>query len=417
MTSAYAPSTELPMDSDFPISMADDFLPFPLSPSTPLPVLDPEEPLLNDVEQKYFSEFLDTLVSPDVDTDAAAYHMPPLPQSAFDRVPQNMYNPRGDALHSGEPSQPSPYGGVPVPTPSPVEGHAANWTQSDRLAHPPKANHPIPNLYVDTSAGPPRRSYPLSAGANMQTTPHGHDTPPGSLLVTDSCPKASPSEAESPESVSTNTRRKSESAIQTKPGGRVKAPKLKDMKRRGGRELLTEQEKRTNHIMSEQKRRNLIRQGFKALAELVPGLKGGNLGSSKSVILYNTVGFIRHLEHGNRVLTDQLGMLHKRYNMHVSGQREGDRVVHQPMPKKEDRPDPDPIRTHSPSNRLPSPNPPIHPHDLKRVAGYRGVVEQRGQPVRRLVHSHQPSPASTSSDQADVSDGVADVGGRQERAT
>lgn len=54
---------------------------------------------------------------------------------------------------------------------------------------------------------------------------------------------------------------------------------------------LTEQEKKNNHIASEQKRRAAIREGFDRLTELVPGLEGQ--GRSESVVLRKTVEFIR----------------------------------------------------------------------------------------------------------------------------
>ncbi|KAF4254267.1 hypothetical protein KXW98_000381 [Aspergillus fumigatus] len=53
---------------------------------------------------------------------------------------------------------------------------------------------------------------------------------------------------------------------------------------------LTEQEKKNNHIASEQKRRAAIREGFDRLTELVPGLEGQ--GRSESVVLRKTVDFI-----------------------------------------------------------------------------------------------------------------------------
>lgn len=49
------------------------------------------------------------------------------------------------------------------------------------------------------------------------------------------------------------------------------------------RPRLTEQEKKNNHIASEQKRRTAIRQGFDRLTEIVPGLEGQ--GRSESVVL------------------------------------------------------------------------------------------------------------------------------------
>ncbi|KAJ3196749.1 hypothetical protein HK101_007871 [Irineochytrium annulatum] len=100
--------------------------------------------------------------------------------------------------------------------------------------------------------------------------------------------------------------------------GLASATSLASRSKRGGKELLTEEEKRANHIMSEQKRRNLIRTGFQQLASMVPGLKGGTAQSatgstaggagsgsggsglsSKSIILTKTVEFIKSLEKKN----------------------------------------------------------------------------------------------------------------------
>ncbi|KAJ5491359.1 hypothetical protein N7539_002926 [Penicillium diatomitis] len=53
---------------------------------------------------------------------------------------------------------------------------------------------------------------------------------------------------------------------------------------------LTDQEKKNNHIASEQKRRAAIREGFDRLTELVPGLEGQ--GRSESIVLQKTVEFI-----------------------------------------------------------------------------------------------------------------------------
>lgn len=53
---------------------------------------------------------------------------------------------------------------------------------------------------------------------------------------------------------------------------------------------LTDQEKKNNHIASEQKRRAAIREGFDRLTDLVPGLEGQ--GRSESIVLQKTVDFI-----------------------------------------------------------------------------------------------------------------------------
>jgi len=49
------------------------------------------------------------------------------------------------------------------------------------------------------------------------------------------------------------------------------------------RELLSEEEKRMNHIMSEKKRRNNIREAFKTMTDIIPSLRNTNF--SKATIL------------------------------------------------------------------------------------------------------------------------------------
>lgn len=65
----------------------------------------------------------------------------------------------------------------------------------------------------------------------------------------------------------------------------VNAPNIEEKPR------LSENEKKANHIASEQKRRQAIREGFDRLTELVPGLEGQ--GRSESIVLKKTVDFIR----------------------------------------------------------------------------------------------------------------------------
>ncbi|KAH0383540.1 hypothetical protein KCU92_g5248, partial [Aureobasidium melanogenum] len=63
------------------------------------------------------------------------------------------------------------------------------------------------------------------------------------------------------------------------------------------RKNLTEDQKRSNHIRSEQKRRNIIKQGYEDLNELVPNLKTG--GFSKSAVLTETTRFLEEIYLGN----------------------------------------------------------------------------------------------------------------------
>jgi hypothetical protein len=70
---------------------------------------------------------------------------------------------------------------------------------------------------------------------------------------------------------------------------------------------LTDDEKRANHIISEQKRRNTIRTGFKELTDIIPTLK--NINNSKSTILFKAVEFMKHLDKRNRALNDKVKSL------------------------------------------------------------------------------------------------------------
>jgi hypothetical protein len=59
------------------------------------------------------------------------------------------------------------------------------------------------------------------------------------------------------------------------------------------RENLSEEQKRSNHILSEQKRRNLIKRGFDDLHDLVPEIRNGGL--SKSSVLTEAANFLDKL--------------------------------------------------------------------------------------------------------------------------
>lgn len=79
--------------------------------------------------------------------------------------------------------------------------------------------------------------------------------------------------------------------------------------RKPGRENLTEEQKRNNHIQSEQKRRNLIKMGFEDTNRMVPELRAG--GFSKSNMLLEAAKFMRELKEGNEQLSDILGVIDK----------------------------------------------------------------------------------------------------------
>ncbi|RYP89789.1 hypothetical protein DL770_004083 [Monosporascus sp. CRB-9-2] len=70
-----------------------------------------------------------------------------------------------------------------------------------------------------------------------------------------------------------------------------------------GKPRLTEEEKKQNHIASEQKRREAIRAGFDRLCELVPGLEGQ--GRSEGLVLKRTVDYMKEqLERRRKLVKD-----------------------------------------------------------------------------------------------------------------
>lgn len=91
---------------------------------------------------------------------------------------------------------------------------------------------------------------------------------------------------------------------QTSPG---KGGKLSPPATKSQRENLSEEQKRSNHILSEQKRRNVIKQGFEDINRMVPELRTG--GFSKSNMLVEAAKFLRQLQEGNEVLRRQLETL------------------------------------------------------------------------------------------------------------
>ncbi|KAI8913027.1 hypothetical protein DFJ77DRAFT_466499 [Powellomyces hirtus] len=322
-------------------------VPFPMSPSA-IPMI-PGDTLLNDVEQKYFSEFLDTFWGPDDATTAMTMSHHQFP--GFDPLTGTM---DATAMYMDQrlPQHHHSYGapGAPSAPPNAMtqswEGSGGNSQRMMSSGNSVSMPGPTPApLYIQTSRPMPPSSAPPNSmprsksgktrvSADQQPSSHAESSPPhlitgesaNSAEVANS-PSPSPTEpsnnqtGSSSDAAAASSSTTSGKATKKGVGGSRAARVSKDTKRRNGRELLTEQEKRTNHIVSEQKRRTLIRSGFKALADLVPGATGGNLGTSKSVILHNAVGFIRHLEYGNRTLADQLDRLHKRYEMKLAAGR------------------------------------------------------------------------------------------------
>jgi hypothetical protein len=86
---------------------------------------------------------------------------------------------------------------------------------------------------------------------------------------------------------------------------------------RTGRDPLTEQQKRQNHILSEQKRRNQIKEGYAEMERLVPGLNDGNL--SKSNMLNEAADYLRVLRDRNAAIVQRIQQANEQHDSQGGG--------------------------------------------------------------------------------------------------
>ena len=175
-------------------------------------------------------------------------------------------------------------------TSSAENSRAASPTTVARPAPPAKAPSPKKRRFTShINYSEDEDTKPMKTRKNKFQNEDDDDDSPASAGT-----KRRKSNKDSPVSDQNSKRRKSSAAATAK----------------AARENLTEDQKRENHIKSEQKRRTLIREGFEDLGELVPGLRGG--GFSKSAVLIMSADWLEELIRGNEVLQQRLAQLQSR---------------------------------------------------------------------------------------------------------
>ncbi|TGZ79793.1 hypothetical protein EX30DRAFT_76142 [Ascodesmis nigricans] len=300
-------------------SWLDGFSSIPSPPPPPV-----GQPLLDHSQQMFFTHFFDEMPSDMLPSD----HIfdPVLPKDTIiwpASIPRAMH----EAVHDHQPPQ-SPYNYYHHPTSAPPleeDTHVAviNPFGNNHLIH---HTQPSPN---PTLQAPPQ----LSFGTDTTFTATGYIPEPAasaridkendiknqvfSMLHNISEPATSANSpldlgrGASPNSLKRRAEDSEEfmeakNARKSRP--RSSEPSSKPKKKPGQkRDNLTEAQKRENHIHSEQKRRNLIRQGFEELCSLVPELKAG--GYSKSAVLVHAANYLDDLKKGNarlRIFLQQL---------------------------------------------------------------------------------------------------------------
>ncbi|KAG0203259.1 hypothetical protein BGX28_004400 [Mortierella sp. GBA30] len=340
-----------------------DFLNLPTSP--PPMAADPSMQLFNPSEQRYFSEFLDTLV---VDQDftfdpSSIPNLPNLPLFTSENMPggfnldsSNPYLSSSSSLATpglitsnnsnssssmefdmtspssqssfGTGSLPNHFGESPTSPGSPSSTNP--YTISAPVSIPSKRKTNRKGAVVDQDSSkiltPIQQLSKLSLNNNNNSSSHGPSNPKKNKRDEDEHPRAS----SSPTTSSPRSREKKEGSrerntsvsdgsvsdaansttVTATSAATTTSTTTTTTKRKPYKELLTEEEKRANHIASEQKRRNTIRNGFKDMTEIIPDLKDVN--SSKSTILFKAVDFIKHLERRNRILQEKANRLESR---------------------------------------------------------------------------------------------------------
>ncbi|KAI8981781.1 hypothetical protein BDF20DRAFT_912029 [Mycotypha africana] len=86
----------------------------------------------------------------------------------------------------------------------------------------------------------------------------------------------------------------------------ISTPRKERKGRKAPHELLTDAEKKANHIASEKKRRQNIRLGFDQLIDIVPTLNQEGNNRSEALILQKSVDHIRHLINEKNDLKSQI---------------------------------------------------------------------------------------------------------------
>ncbi|KAF2432019.1 hypothetical protein EJ08DRAFT_160599 [Tothia fuscella] len=137
-------------------------------------------------------------------------------------------------------------------------------------------------------------------GQNLDENPDGNSSRKRRKTSTDSGSNAGLS---NPYGFPPNSRARRVPSVGEGSGKRRKSSVAGSMVRHS-RENLSDAQKRTNHIQSEQKRRDLIKNGFSSLQYLVPELRSG--GVSKSAVLIEAANYLEQLMAVNKRMKDIL---------------------------------------------------------------------------------------------------------------
>lgn len=188
--------------------------------------------------------------------------------------------------------------------------HNSNQSQNDlaRTVFTHRNSHPTASNCEPLFSGYPSLNIPVASPSAIASANHTPASTP--KLPTYSFLKHEVSSSESPPPVNASRLalvRPPPSTYAASSSASSDSPQPAKPPRKKRRENLSEAQKRLNHITSEQKRRNLIQQGFNEIHSLVPTLRSNReRGDSKSTVLQKTVDWIIEMQTGNERLRRML---------------------------------------------------------------------------------------------------------------
>ncbi|KAM3579140.1 hypothetical protein VKS41_008364 [Umbelopsis sp. WA50703] len=305
-------------DFKFSLGLDPDFsIPIPLETPPPLPVADmPTEfpsadpfaqqntnPLLDENDQRAFSQFLDSFF---VEQDGSVGNdQLNLPSSLFDQRHSSDSHDQRTTSHYGSWNQASSYN---------YESSSGVLLNQDHHHYPSHDYHDQDqhrrSIIDSLDASHQQRFYQQISSMNVPFKTE--DTDPVDLSNDEPNDSQRSRRKQSVKRRASDTDSDEDEDMAESPGSSTSGTNYNGANKRSKphKELLTEEEKRANHIASEQKRRNTIRTGFKELTDIIPTLK--NINNSKSTILFKAVEYIRYLERRNRGLRERVGGLEVR---------------------------------------------------------------------------------------------------------
>ncbi|KAI9885976.1 MAG: Cytochrome c oxidase assembly protein cox11, mitochondrial [Watsoniomyces obsoletus] len=198
------------------------------------------------------------------------------------------------------PSNPQPSTHVSTPPGSAshdtLSTRGTSTSSGSRSLHDPPLVEEEMNLVVALPPKKKRRRSAREDGGALDGTDHVDAPTPAKKVRTKAAPK---------------TPRARKNTIQTSPDAwNIPDTPGEDGSNQAGRVPLTEEQRRANHLKSEQRRRAIIQESYDELCQLVPGVNGA--GYSKRAVLIEAGNWLEGLLEGNEVLRATLASLQGR---------------------------------------------------------------------------------------------------------